>query len=722
MLHFPKVMSLLNKILSKKDPNSFFLTLSLEEHVVRAAVAEVKGADISVVGTGEGRWETVETEVDAADQAVSEAEKNLNDDTLIENVIFGLPATFLSDDAVKPEFESRLKKIAEELNLKTHGFVEIPQALCYYIEKKDEAPPTAFLLSCEAEHLVCSLIRVGHVERHIIVDRSADLKEDFEKALVNFKDEILPSRIIIYDHMKPAEMEKLKEDLHKFPWHKHSSFLHTPKIEILSEKAIMTALIAAAGTGILKEFHPGGLNKEEIANVTEAAPETFGFEKDTDVGEKAVVPPLIKPNPTAEPSSPFKSEDNGIIPEENPKVPFYSKLTAFFPKKLPRFSFPVLSFAFAPALVLAFAALILFLAGGYIYRSFPTAEVHLIVYPFVTRQPVDVLFTTDSSRKESAKNAIIATEISDETTGDKTAPATGKTQVGDAAHGQIIIYNKTTNSKTFPRGTILTNGDLRFTLDQETSIASASDTGEGLTFGKTTANITSADIGPAGNLAAGSVFAVKDLPDSSFSAKNAQSLTGGTSRDVTSVSKDDQNALLAALTDELTQAVKQKLMQKLQPGEKLLEKSTTVTVKTKKFSQDAGSQASNVSLSLGIKVTGLKYNESDLASLANTNVTSVPTGFIVDNGRTSITVTEATTEKNGDIKATATIAASFLPEIDTGKVRNQITGKTYSEASDLISKNGNIGGVEIVSVKSLPLMKGRLPLKTANIEVTVVSR
>jgi len=63
--------------------------------------------------------------------------------------------------------------------------------------------------------------------------------------------------------------------------------------------------------------------------------------------------------------------------------------------------------------------------------------------------------------------------ISVELSTSKSQTATGIKLVGDPAVGKVTIYNRTSQSKVLPQGTILTGpDDLEFTLDEEVTVAS----------------------------------------------------------------------------------------------------------------------------------------------------------------------------------------------------------------------------------------------------------
>ena len=72
---------------------------------------------------------------------------------------------------------------------------------------------------------------------------------------------------------------------------------------------------------------------------------------------------------------------------------------------------------------------------------------------------------------------------------------TGKKKIGDPSKGTVTLYNKTTTARSLKKGTILTAKSLQFTLDTDTSVASASESIGSITFGKISTAVTAVDIG-----------------------------------------------------------------------------------------------------------------------------------------------------------------------------------------------------------------------------------
>lgn len=702
-------MSLINKILPKKGVEEYFIVLGVEEHRITAVVAAISQEKISIVGKGESEFTEGENEIEAADIAISTAEKNISEQILVKKVIFGLPPLFLDQDKIKPEFMDRLKKISQELDLSPQGFIEYPQALSFYLEKKEESPPTLLLLSVGRNNLTLSQVRVGKVERNITVTRSSSVYSDFEKIMSSFSSEILPSKIIIYDEVKGAQLEELREELLRFPWHKHASFLHTPKIEILEEDAINTALVEAAASSLIKELH-----MDEIKITTEEKKtkeeETFGF--------TATSLNAIKETPAEETITPIP--DNITVPKKQ-------KMLLTLPDiHLPKLSLPPFladrSFTMAPIFPFFAVIILAILASLSLFWFYPNSTVNLIVYPKTASQQLQVAFTTDASELQTGKNIILANTLSEEVSGEKTVTTTGKTKIGDKASGEVVVYNKTTTSKTFPKGTVLTNGTLKFTLDDDVNVASSSDTGEGLTFGKTTAKITAVEIGPEANIAANSNFTFKDFPQSTAYTKNNNPLSGGTSREVSSISKDDQDNLLKSLSQELALLAKQKITQKISSGEKLLDGSLQSSIVSKKFSSEAGTEAKEVSLKLSVKLDTLVFKESDLTHLVKEDQIPIPSGFTLDTTKTAVQITQTKIERNGTVSAVATITAFLMPQIDKDKIKREIAGRTFAQVGNSLSTYENIAGVEIIKERSLPFFTNTLPFNGNNININLVSR
>lgn len=787
-------MNLLSQLLNKKEVREYFLTFGIEKHRIRAAISQVSEDGVTLVGSAEKNVASEKDFSEAADMVVTEAEKNLPEGQLVKKVIFSLPINYTHEDKIKNVHLGLLKKICHELELEPFGFIDYPSAISYFFEKEEGSPPTLLLVYISRECLDVTFIRVGKIFQNVTLPLSEKgIIADFENAISQMNSDILPSRIILYDDEE--NLDSLKENFLKIPWHKQPSFLHTPKIDILPPDKIISALVESTGSSLVKNLQlehktfieelpaekekadnlfrenkilpeqPAILiNHQKSKEELELDNEHFGFaptKKDQTRGntspsmekhhihpehtaggdehkhlltqvtgrEATGIPfhhqapvPLTKERANALITIPLKQPQNtgayesdkkkgGQIPASNfPKLPD-------IPLPVPNLSLGIFVIIF---LILGFIAELV-----YSYIFFPRAEVKLVIYPLQTSGNTDVMFTADSQKVSPDKKNIIALKsVNSESSSEKTIATTGKTRIGDRAKGEVTIYNKTMNSKVLPKGTVISGNNLSFFIDNDAKIASSSETGEGLIFGKSTVPVTAAGIGPEANLAADTQFRFKDFPDTVFSAKNQKPFSGGTSREVDSISKEDRDRLENLLTEELTVKAKQQMLQKLGPDDALIDNGITVEKTSKNFSAEAGEQGKELNLNLTLKVTGLTFDRNDIKALSD-NISSapgsIPDGFIPDKNRFAYQINNSKQDKNGNISASIKLISFYLPELNSAKILNDISGKSYTRAADIIRTYGYIAGVKIVKEQGLSFFNNSLPVNKNRIILSIVN-
>ena len=512
-------MSILSEILPKKEIITYFIVLGLEEKHIRAAVAEISGKEVKILGTGKADFSDPEKEVEAVDEAISIAEKSLPEKLLISNVIFALPQFYLEGDNVKPEYLTRLKKIAKELDLKAYGFVDYVSSTVNYLENEEGSPPTILLMDLSEGHITVSLVRLGKVVQHEIVNRSDSVVADFSSILPNLKAEILPSKIIIFDFSHKTD--EIREELLKFPWHKHSIFLHTPKIEILGNQKIMTAIVKAAATNFLPNVsdpQPGSAEKEASREVNDGK-KISSYDPEA-IGKAEVKQETFKERfgfvheSLSEKVANIKKETRNEVRISSERKRGIEKILSFLKIGLPRIDFG------HKGVIIAFGGLLTALFLIYFVRNYPTANISLITYPLLKETPKEIMFAKETGQPAGSLPVIPVKNMTTEVSGMKSTKSTGTTLLGDKARGEVTIYNKTTKQTSLTKGTVINSGIIKFSIDDEIKIASASETGEGITFGKATVKVTAAAIGSESNLGANSNFTLSEFNESNLSAKN----------------------------------------------------------------------------------------------------------------------------------------------------------------------------------------------------------
>lgn len=727
----------------------YYFALNIGNEELTAALWTIEGKELKVLETASDSYSSIDDIANTADKlldavlGIREIEP--------QKILFGVPSSWLLDDNLKDENLKTLRTLVKELELSPMAYVSTANALIHFLEKSEGVPTTAILAGFEQNYITTTVARAGKLDGVKIVKRTQSSGVDLEKALLTFSSvETLPSKILIYDSQ--TNLEKLKSQLLSYSWMSKLSFLHFPKIDILGESMEIKSVCLAGAS----EINPNVLYKDQPVNKQSQKPVAiddeeapieaekeiggnFGFMVG-DVSEEENQPeagqPLVEKSEDKTPEVEEGMEETEMaLPEESnllevedfdqevaPVVPpvlekdkpnFIQSLKnkINFKKILPK------RLVKSPIL-LGVIALFLVLIGAYLFL--PKAYVKIYVEPKILEKDAQVI--ADPNQKTVDENAkIIPGEIiSTQVSGTAKDSATGRKQVGNSAKGTVVIYNKTFDSKSLSKGTVLTSSNgFKFTLDSSVNIASQSASDSGITFGKTNANATASTIGADGNIATASELTISGFSSSQLSAKSEGNFSGGTSQEVTVVSSDDQSRLLAKLSSQLRQQAQQQLQEKL-VGKKILQEALTEQITKKNYSKNINDQASEFSLTMSASYKGTAFNDADLRLIVSKLVTTqVPDGFTLDLSATETQADVSNVDKAGKVVFLAKFKAKLIPKLDSEKIKNQIKGKSSTEADNFLKSMENVLGSDIKITPSLPKFLQRLPILTKNITIEV---
>jgi len=695
--------NLSNLFRPKKTTKEYLLALELGSEKIKVAVWQPKGEETEISWLEQKDWSgDPEEAIKIVDEAISRAEEKLPPGVSLTKVIFGLPSTLVEKDKIKEPYLSNLKKLATKLFLSPVGFVEIPQAIAYFLEKQEGSPQTMILVSLGKLEIIASLFKVGKLVSFQVSSRTDDVAKDLEETFKKFSDtqEVLPSRILLYN--EGENLEEVKEKLLSHPWQQKAAFLHFPKIEILPPDISIKTVAEAGGGESAKELT---LEKEERAE------DDLGFLKEKDI-VREVTPDIIKEDEEPKEKE-YEREKRG-----QRKILSLSK---FF---LPAFHF---KFKFAPKMAIGAIVLLLIIffgLGASIYYFLPKAKVVILVDPEILEEEMEVLLNPKISSIDIQEKQIPGRTLSAEVSAKTEGETTGKKNIGEKSRGEVMIYNKTTNSKTFKKGeTLVSSNNLKFSLDDDVTVASASENIGSLTYGKEKVKVTAASIGPEGNLKEGTDFSFADLPASSYSAKSETAFSGGTSREIKVFSKEDADRLVASLSAQIKDNAKDNLRKELFPGENLLEQGIVTKISRKTFSSKIDEETTEVTAELAMNISGTAYKEEDLNTLLREAITAlVPAGFQFNKEASKINLGEATIKEDGRVVFKADFKAFLLPTIDIEEIRKNLPGKKLSSAETYLREIKNVAGVTFDISSPVPFLEKRLPVLTKNITIVVEPR
>ena len=330
------------------------------------------------------------------------------------------------------------------------------------------------------------------------------------------------------------------------------------------------------------------------------------------------------------------------------------------------------------------------------------------------------LIASSSSEEVDIDKGIIPLKVLDNTQEDVLeAKATGTKTVGTAATGRVRIINRTSNPKTFFKGTTikkLSGEAITFTLENTATI-SASPNGCIDDCKETAANVTATKIGEKGNLLAGTKFQVGSVVNTAeVVAEALTNFTGGSSKQLTVVSSEDQKKTKEELLKKLEKAAVEEL-EKDNPDITVPEGGLEAEVLNEVYSKKAGEEADDFRLSLQIKFTAKVFSEEDLKDvLINSISSTIPDDFTVDRENSSVE-SEILEGKTDDLKIIGKIKASLVPDLDINKVKAKIVGKDFSGTDQYLKSLNSISGFEIKISPSFFRLLGIMPFSKSRIEI-----
>jgi hypothetical protein len=765
-----KIPDIVGSLLHKpKTHEEVYLSLYLDIHTVAVSFWSL-GAQghPNIVATEHAQ--SIEDSWDAKGEAIDRLIGMLEEKTGITDVtkvILGLPLAYIEENGdIRKEIRKEIKELTRILELVPIGFVPLSQAMMYKLKKDEGVPPSVILLGITDATIDVSLYKIGVLAGVRDIERKNDVALSVEEGLKSFTDlEVLPARVLLYGS-DTSLLEEIKGELLRHQWTATVNFLHFPKIEIVSDAFIIDS-ISLAGASELghtveleqeqqedaslsqeskkeepaaeeagEEITPEEELEEELddeekvteevidaqniiekdfttqeaqpeANVVMVDAESLGFKKDVDIlEEEQQLQEAREPEKFEE----ERGESHGIIPFPLPHIDIahYLDVAREWISKFR--SYGPLKFVIVGIGIVILCAVL--------YWFLPHATVTILETP----QSIDVsdTVTIDSTATivDAQRKIIPGKKLEKSVSGEKTVPVNGKKDVGDPAKGTVTIYNKTVDVKSFKKGTVIITGNGKFSLDNDIDIASASESIGSITFGKGNVNVTAVVIGIQGNITAGQDFTFQNSSSDIAVARNDNAFTGGTSKQVTVVTRADYDAFIKTMSEELMNQAKQQFSATSAGTDTLIDGTTQSTVTEKVFDQEIDQEATQLHGKLTVTISGTGYSANDvrafLSTLANDKL---PKGYVMDDAKSTITVSNIQIKKDGKITAKAQMSGVAFPALDAAAIKTALAGKSIKQAEEYLRGLSGIAGVEVTF--RLSPMHDRLPINKNNISVIV---
>jgi len=738
-------MDLKVRLKSKKEKVKNYWSLVIEPGWVQAGIWNIREEKVNFVCYSPSvAWESEEELISSSDTALSSCIQKLpEEEEDPSDVVFGLPGFWTGDGNIKDEYLIKIKKICSDLSLKPAGFVILSEAIAHYVKINEGSPLTAVVIGVYKENIEVVVFRLGKMVGSTLVARSVSISDDVVEALSRLStNENFPSRFVLFDS-KEGDLEEIRQSLINTDWDgfENLKLLHTPKVESISPEKKVIATSLAGGLEL------ANVDKMEVPeDVVEDKSKNKEFEEEPaeltevkDIGAEDVG--FVLGEDVTKVSENVEEKVDGEEIQENlpmqkepikPKVTFMSKIkktvnAIFSPlfaklKRNPSDEKTLASevkkggFWNKKLIIIPASVIFLLFVGGFFYWWYvPKAVVRIFVSPRKLEETVAIKVKEGAVGVDLASNVIPGKLESEDVKGEKTTSTTGTKTVGERAKGEVTIYRSGSELK-LDAGTVLsTSGGLEFTLDDDATIASGSASSPGTTKVKVSAD----KIGAEYNLAADESFIVGNYPSSDLEAKNESSFSGGSSKEISVVSEDDQKKLEDELTQELIEKGIGKIKSNLSPDKYVVDESVETEILDRTYDKKLGDEATNLKLSLSLKVSVLVIDKKDLIDLArNILQNKVAEDYTLQDDQ--IKVKFDLLENDGkEHNLNAKFIANLLPKVDIDKIRKEISGKYPEIAKSYLSKVEGFEKIEVVRKPSLPGKLGTLPRIPKNISIEV---
>ena len=698
---------------NKKTVRELFLAIEIHESLIKTAVWQVEDEKPSIVSLGSYElWDSEDSLINGTDASLTEAIKGL--DSQPDRVILGLPESWLVDNKVHPTKQKIIKRLKDDLSIKPIGVVTITEAVVRHLKDQEGIPPTAILLEIYPSKVIVTLVNVGEKQAIEEVGRSDDLARDVEEGLARFDAEKLPARFILTNG---SDLSDEEQQIVSYPWTEKLPFIHIPKVQVLPIDFSIRAIALSGGAEAAKSLGIEITEEDQppSESVADAAVESIsgdfsslGFKLEDEEEAPSETTPVI--------NNPFEEEPTrktGLL-SRLPKLDF-GRLSLGRPR-LPELNFSRPLLLFAPLILLA-----LFVVSATAYYFLQgRVKVTLTVSPLRRDQVIDMAIGTNPVADlltVPATKKTISAKASD------SLSTTGEAVVGEKATGKVNLFNYTDQPVSLKAGTKIISGNLGFVLDGAVSIASKSGTmaADGsFPPGNASAGITASRIGTESNLGKDTLFAIDTYPQGSLRARSESALTGGTSRTVKAVAKEDQEKLLASVSEKLKAAIDDQLKKEDPDNRSLAVGPLKFT--TKNFDYPVGGEATILNLDLAADLEVLIYSRKQLLSQVEGKVLeSANPGQVLAAEHTQISLTDPIPGSNDTFTTKASVSAVLLPELSGQKLAEETKGKRVIVLKNLLQTVPGFKSATIEIYPNIPLLNSFLPVNDKHFVFNIIT-
>jgi len=592
-------------------------------------------------------------------------------------------------EEIKKLYFDKIKNLVKNLELKALGYIECYEGVVRFLEHREELPLTGIIVELDKTQLTMIVYKGGKIVFSKGISRTEDLVSDLSACLDEIKGKVLlPARIILYDS------HALTQESTKIITHRWSDelFIQLPRVEVIRENDISKELV-----GIFEEQVKSSSRKFHEPQDEYLHKEVMGFIIGEDLPADGH-PPTKKISPTVPNLSTFFHRILHLLPKKDSlALPSRKRM----PLLLGLFGFFLIGFG-------------LFLNEYFLHQATVTV--------YVPSVPIETTIDIQTYEKSRDLGDLKITAASVSASFSQSKITTGKREVGEEARGEVTAYNFNSAEKTFSKGTVFSTGGLSFELDEDIKVASASlksDFSAKLP-GTAKGSLSAVLIGNEGNIGEGKIFTIADNPSDVYFAKNEKSFSGGSKKDVRTVSKQDMDDLKDEILEKAKSQRLAELNQNSVNNDNVILKDLTESVLVdSSFSKELGEEADSVTLKGKVTSTFYFYSKKELVDyLYDQLQDDLEKGFKVEKEKISYTIDKVQT-KNQKTFLTIAVRTKSMKNINETELKNTVLRNTRENIGVLLKNMYGIQKFDLTVKQPLPFFQNLTPLFQKNLFLTI---
>ncbi len=740
-----------NKLFAGKKPSKeYYLGLFLKSNEAVGFVFEVSGSHLLILDEQQviysNGFENILQDID-------DLVFNLEHKTKIhlKQTIFFVYSYFIDQTTteIKQPYKDLVKNLVKNLELKPLGYIECFEAVSSYLQKRDRQPLNALIIELDKKNIDLCIFKSGKKSFVRTSSRTDNIIDDLKAMLSEFKDGVMPSRMILYDS---SDLHDEAAAILAYKW--DNTFVQLPKVEIIKKDYLYRELgevfvAQMQGTGENVDSNPSEMaydantSKDDLvdtslvdktipaaAAVTAAATvgatesamggEVMGFRIGEDIASDKAAQ-HTKGLEFYEHADSLPASESSILYSQEEQVIQSKPLKSRKSLKFPSFKFNI-----KPGGKVAYIGLVvglLLIIGSLAVIEYYFHKATIIVYLPSKSVEKDLAMTLSIGKEEGSTPELKSSDYASDVS--QSSNTSGKRDVGEKARGSVTVNNFEDSPRSISKGTTLDADGIKFVLDSDITVASSSETlingGYVKEPGKTQGSLTAAAIGTGGNIAKGKRFKIGDLSSSQVFAVNDTAFTGGTQKSVKTVSRSDLDELKATLLAQAKKDAHDGISKNVPSGAKVMDELTDTILTNIQTTKELGEEADSVKMTAKGATTYYYYDISAMnAYLSGKLKEDAPADFQLDPSKTTFTVKDV--KKKSD-QVTANIHAQTLSikEVNKADILKKVVGSSKSNLDSVVRESFNAQGYRVDINAPLPILDQWMPFLPGNIDVKTSS-